>query len=184
MRRVNFCTLPRRITISPPGTLRGVPFAWLLPAGHQESFANRWGVRKLWGRPQFTMAVSKSWSSTTGWSGVPMSRNFHFASSWFSYMGMKPTSCQFSPLPCVPDIPTPNLHSPVHPLSFSALLVGWGYGMLWDSKTMKYGPEPQKNNHPADIILAFWNLPSPTLAGNKWPDLGLFPQLTLPETEA
>ena len=65
----------------------------------------------------------------------------------------------------------------IHPLSFSALLVGWGYGMLWDSKTMKYGPEPQKNNHPAYIILAFLKLTILNIGWQSlvWAELKLFP---------
>ena len=129
VKRVNFCTLPRKNHQIPSWHFARSPICLASACGR--------GVRKSWGQPQVTMAVSKSWPSTAGWFGVPMSRNFHFASSsWLSYMGMNPTSSQYSPLPCVPGIPTPNLNSPVHPLSFSALLVGWGYGMLWDSKTM------------------------------------------------
>ena len=49
VKRINICTLPRRITRSPPGPLREVPFAWFLPADQQESFATRLGVLKSWG---------------------------------------------------------------------------------------------------------------------------------------
>ena len=123
-----------------------------------KSFATRWGVRKSWGQPQFTMAVSKSWSSTAGWFGVPMSRNFHFTVGFptWEWIPLHRNSVHFHVFPTS----QPQIYTARFTLSHSQPY--WLDEAMACCGTVKpWSPEPKKNNHPANIILAFWNLYHP-----------------------
>ena len=113
-----------------------------------ESFATR---LESHGATQVTMAVLSHGQPRLDDLGYPCQETFTSLLVGFptwEWIPLHPNSVHFHVFPASQN-PTPNLHSPVHPL----VLVGWGYGMLWDSKTMKSGA--QKKNHPANIFSHF-----------------------------